>query len=194
MKFIYPVVSIPAENEIVAVLRPVDLECAEIDFKLYRLPFGQYFWFDISIQLPFFFKCVQNKLVGLCRELSGLWQRNWPDHLSLKPTDPVLIHSRSSDRCDDSLVETCAVMTAYRLVELVDGSAVQKKYREFTPFFKSRWASTDELPVIETSLRCGCHTHIGNLVHNCARLWISFSMPLLPVLIVQTLWTTSMQP
>ena len=71
-------------------------------------------------------------LVGLCRGLSGLWQRTWSDHLSLTPFDPVLIHSGSSDRCVDSLVETCAVMTAHGLVELVDGGAVQKQYREVT--------------------------------------------------------------
>ena len=109
MKFIYPVAIIPAVFEIVASLKTVDRDCADVDSKIYRLHFGQYFQFDISTQLQFFYKCVQKMLVGLCRRLSGLWQRTWPNHLSLTPFDPVLIHSGFNDRRVDSLVETCAV-------------------------------------------------------------------------------------
>ena len=89
-------------------------------------------------------------LVGICRGLSGLWQRTWPQHLSLTPFDPVLIHSGSDDRRVDSLVATCAVLTAHGLVGLDDGGVVQQQYREVTQFFKRRWAfTTEELPVVE---------------------------------------------
>ena len=147
MKFIYPAHSIPAEYEIAALLKNVDREYADVDSNMYRLHFGQYFRFDISTQLPFFYKSVQKMLVGICRGLSGLWQRTWPQHLSLTPFDPVLIHSGSDDRCVDSLVATCAVLTAHGLD---DGGVVQQQYREVTQFFKRRWASTaEELPVVE---------------------------------------------
>ena len=150
MQFIYPATSIPAEYEITALLKAVDHDCAEIDSNLYRLHFGQYFRFDISTQLPFFYKCVQKMLVGLCRGLRVLWQRTWPHHLSLTPFDPVLVHIGSNDRCVDALVETCAVLTAYGLIHVSDGGAVQQQYREVTQYFKRRWASaSDELLVIE---------------------------------------------
>ena len=150
MKFIYPAHSIPAEYDIAALLKNVDREYADVDSNMYRLHFGQYFRFDISTQLPFFYKSVQKMLVGICRGLSGLWQRTWPLHLSLTPFDPVLIHSGSDDRCVYSLVATCAVLTAHGLVGLDDGRVVQQQYREVTQFFKRRWASTaEELPVVE---------------------------------------------
>ena len=150
MKFIYPAHSIPAEYDIAALLKNVDREYADVDSNMYRLHFGQYFRFDISTQLPFFYKSVQKMLVGICRGLSELWQRTWPQHLSLTPFDPVLIHSGSDDRCVDSLVATCAVLTAHGLVGLDDGGVVQQQYREVTQFFKRRWASTaEELPVVE---------------------------------------------
>ena len=150
MKFIYPAHSIPAEYDIAALLKNVDREYADVDSNMYRLHFGQYFRFDISTQLPFIYKSVQKMLVGICRGLSGLWQRTWPQHLSLTPFDPVLIHSGSDDRCVDSLVATCAVLTAHGLVGLDDGEVVQQQYREVTQFFKRRWASTaEELPVVE---------------------------------------------
>ena len=89
-------------------------------------------------------------LVGICRGLSGLWQRTWPQHLSWTPFDPILIHSGSDDRRVDSLVATCAVLTAHGLVELDDGGVVQQQYREVTQFFKRRWAfSVEKLPVVE---------------------------------------------
>ena len=88
--------------------------------------------------------------MAICRGLSGLWQRTWPQHLSLTPFDPILIHSGSDDRCVDSLVATCAVLTAHGLVGLDDGGVVQQQYQEVTQFFKRRWAfSTEELPVVE---------------------------------------------
>ena len=88
--------------------------------------------------------------MGLCRGLSGLWQRTWPKHLSLTPFDPVLIHQGSDDRRVDSLVETCAVLTAHGLVDLNDGDVVQQQYREVTQIFKKRWSfSADELPAVE---------------------------------------------
>ena len=150
MRFVYPAHSIPAEYEIAALLKTVDREYADVDSSLYRLHFGQYFRFDISTQLPFFYKCVQKMLVGICRGLSGLWQRTWPQHLSLTPFDSVLIHSGSDDRRVDSLVSTCAVLTAHGLVELDDGGVIQQQYREVTEFFKRRWAfSVEELPVVE---------------------------------------------
>ena len=150
MRFIYPAHSIPAEYEIAALLKNVDREYADVDSNLYRLHFGQYFRFDISTQLLFFYKCVQKMLVGICRGLSGLWQRTWPQHLSLTPFDPVLIHSGSDDRRVDSLVATCAVLTAHGLVGLDDGGVVQQQYREVTQFSKRRWAfTTEELPVVE---------------------------------------------
>ena len=89
-------------------------------------------------------------LVGLCRRLSGLWQRTWPKHLSLTPFDPVLIHQGSDDHRVDSLVETCAVLTAHGLVDLDDGGVVQQQYREVTQFFKKRWSfSAEERPAVE---------------------------------------------
>ena len=128
----------------------MDREYADVDSNMYRLHFGQYFRFDISTQLPFFYKSVQKMLVGICRGLSGLWQRTWPQHLSLTPFDPVLIHSGSDDRCVDSLVATCAVLTAHGLVGLDDGGVAQQQYREVTQFFKRSWAfTTEELPVVE---------------------------------------------
>ena len=54
MQFVYPVNSIPAEFKMSTLLKPVDVECAEIDTSLYQLHFGQFFRFDISTQLPFF--------------------------------------------------------------------------------------------------------------------------------------------
>ena len=60
-------------------------------------------------------------LVGLCRGLSGLWQRTWQNHLSLTLFDPVLFQSGSNDCRVDLLVKTCAALTAHGLVELVDG-------------------------------------------------------------------------
>ena len=150
MRFIYPVHSIPAEYEIAALLKNVDRECADVDSNLYRLHFGQYFRFDIGTQLPFFYKCVQKMLVSICCGLSGLWQRTWPQHLSLTPFDPILIHRGSDDRRVDSLVATCAVLIAHGLVGLDDGGVVQQQYREVTQFFKRRWAfSAEELPVVE---------------------------------------------
>ena len=65
MKFIYPAHSIPAEYEIAALLKNVDREYADVDSNMYRLHFGQYFRFDISTQLPFFYKSVQKMLVGI---------------------------------------------------------------------------------------------------------------------------------
>ena len=92
-------------------------------------------------------------LVGPGRGLRGLWRQTWPHHLSLTPFDPFLIRSGSNDRCVDALVETCAVLTAYGLVDLADGGAVQPQYREITQFCKRRWASAaDELPVIEDNI------------------------------------------
>ena len=129
MRFIYPVHSVPAEYEIAALLTNVDREYADVDSNLYRLHFEQYFRFEISTQLPFFYKCVQKMLVGICRGLSGLWQRTWPQHLSWTPFDPILIHSGSDDRRVDSLVATCAVLTAHGLVELDNGGVVQQQYR-----------------------------------------------------------------
>ena len=150
MRFLYPVTSIPAEYEIAASLQTLDRQCADIDSPLYKMHFGQYFRYDISSQLSFFYKAVQKMIAGLCRGLSGLWQRTWPKHLSLTPFDPVLIHQGSDDRRVDSLVETCAVLTAYGLVELDDGGVVQQQYREITQFFKKRWSfSTDEMPAVE---------------------------------------------
>ena len=124
MRFIYPVTSIPAEYEITALLQVIDSDCADVDAHLYKMHFGQYFRYDISSQLSFFYKAVQKTLVGLCRGLSGLWQRTWPNHLSLTPFDPVLIHQGSDDRRMDSIVAICAVLTAHGLVDLDDGGVV----------------------------------------------------------------------
>ena len=150
MRFIYPVTSIPAEYEITALLQVIDSDCVDVDAHLYKKHFGQYFRYDISSQLSFFYKAVQKMLVGLCRGLSGLWQRTWLKHLSLTPFDPVLIHQGSDDRRVDSLVETCAVLTAHGLVDLDDGGVVQQQYREVTQFFKKRWSfCVDELPAVD---------------------------------------------
>ena len=62
MKFIYPAHSIPAEYEIAALLKNVDREYADVDSNMYRLHFGQYFRFDISTQLPSFYKSVQKSV------------------------------------------------------------------------------------------------------------------------------------
>ena len=150
MRFIYPVTSIPAEYEITALLQVIDSECADVDAHLYKMHFGQYFRYDISSQLSFFYKEVQKMLMSLCRGLSGLCQRTWPKHPSLTPFDLVLIHQGSDDRRVDSLVETCAVLTAHGLVDLDDGGVVQQQYREVTQFFRKRWSfSADELPAVE---------------------------------------------
>ena len=67
MEFIYPMTRIPADYEVAILLKPFECECADIDVNLYRLHFGQFFRFDVSSQLPFFYKSVQKLLVALCR-------------------------------------------------------------------------------------------------------------------------------
>ena len=111
MQFVYPSSVIPAAYDVTALLKPVDLECADVDADLYCLHFGQYFRFDISTQLPYFYKSVQKLLVGLCTGLTRMWQRVWAEYFSLTPFDPDLIHSGSDDQRTDALVETCAVLT-----------------------------------------------------------------------------------
>ena len=150
MKFLYLPTTIPAEYDIAALLKTVDQDCVEVDSNLYRWHFGQYFRFDISTQLPFFYECVQKLLMGMCRGLTGLWQRTWPHYLSLTPFDPVLVHSGSEDRRVDCLVDSCAVLASHEYIEPGDGGVVQRQYKEVTQFFKNKWSSLgDVLPVVE---------------------------------------------
>ena len=150
MQFVYPAHSIPAEFEVSTLLKPVNVKCAEIDTSLYQLHFGQFFRFDISTQLPFFYKSAQKLLVGLCSGLTKTWQREWPMYLSFTPFDPPLIHSGSDDRRVVALVETCAAFTAHGLLETFDGGLVQHNNLEVTQFFKRRWTAVqDEVPVVE---------------------------------------------
>ena len=118
MEFVYPAAKIPAEYEVTTLLKPFESECADVDTNLYRLHFGQFFRFDISSQLPFFYKSVQKLLVALCTGLTAMWQRVWPSYLSLTPFDPSLIYSGSDDRRVDALVETCAVLTSHGLLDM----------------------------------------------------------------------------
>ena len=85
MEFIYPMTRIPADYEVAILLKPFECECADIDVNLYRLHFGQFFRFDVSSQLPFFYKSVQKLLVALCRNLSSMWQRVWPNYRTVRP-------------------------------------------------------------------------------------------------------------
>ena len=150
MQFIYPASSIPAEYEITTLLKPFECECADVDANLYRLHFGQFFRFDISSQLPYFYKSVQKLLVALCRGLTTMWQRVWPKYLSLTPFDPTLIHSGSDDRRIDALVETCAVLTSHGLLDMGSGGTVQQQYLDVTQYFKRKWtAQPDEVPIFE---------------------------------------------
>ena len=150
MQFVYPSSAVPAAYDVTALLKPVELECAEVDTNLYRLHFGQYFRFDISAQLPYFYKSVQKLLVGLCNGLTSMWQRVWAMCFSLNPFDPDLIHSGSDDRRTDVLVETCAVLTARGLLDIDRGGAVQQEYLEVTQYFKRRWSALQEgVPVVE---------------------------------------------
>ena len=136
--FLYNPTSIPAEYDIAALLQTVDPDCAEVDANLYRLHFGQYFRFDLSTQLPFFYKFLQKLLLGMCRSLTGLWQRTWPHYLSLTPFDPVLVHKGSEDRRVDSLVDSCAVLATHGYIDPGDGGVVQRQYKEMTQFFKKK--------------------------------------------------------
>ena len=150
LEFVYPAARIPAEYEVTALLKPFECECADVDTNLYRLHFGQFFRFDISSQLPFFHKSVQKLLVALCRELTTMWQRVWPNYLSLTPFDPTLIHSGSDDRRTDALVETCAVLTSHGLLDMGSGGTVQQQYHDVTQYFKRKWiALQDDVPVVE---------------------------------------------
>ena len=150
MQFVYPSSAIPAAYDVTAMLKPVELECPEVDTNLYRLHFGQYFRFDIRSQLPYFYKSVQKLLVGLCNGLTSMWQRLWAMCSSLTPFDPDLIHSGSDDRRTDALVETSAVLTARGLLDMDHGEAVQQEYLDVTQYFKKRWSALQEgVPVIE---------------------------------------------
>ena len=150
MQFVYPASSIPAEYEITTLLKTFECECVDVDANLYRLHFGQFFRFDISSQLPYFYKCVQKLLVALCRGLTTMWQRVWPKYLSLTPFDPTLIHRGSDDRRVDALVETCAVFTSHGLLNMGSGGTVQQQYFDVTQYFKRKWTvQQDEVPVVE---------------------------------------------
>ena len=140
MQFVYPSSVIPAAYDVTALLKPVDLECADVDADL-CLHFGQYFRFDISTQLPYFYKSVQKLFVGLCTGLTRMWQRVWAEYFSLTPFIPDLIHSGSDDRRTDALVETCAVLTDRGLHDLDYGGAVQQEYMEVTQYFKRLWSA-----------------------------------------------------
>ena len=121
-----------------------------MDADLYRLHFGQYFRFDISTQLPYFYKSVQKLLVGLCTGLTRMWQRVWAEYFSFTPLDTDLIHSGSDDRRTDALVETFAVLTDRGLLDLGYGGAVQQEYMEVTQYFKRRWSALQEgVPVVD---------------------------------------------
>ena len=150
MEFIYTMTRIPADYEVAILLKPFECECADIDVNLYRLHFGQFFRFDVSSQLPFFYKSVQKLLVALCRNLSSMWQRVWPNYLSFTPFDPTLIHSGSDDRRVDALVETCAVLTSHGLLDMGSGGTVQQQYLDVIQYFKRKWtALQDDVPVVE---------------------------------------------
>ena len=150
MEFVYPVAKIPAEYEVTTLLKPFECECADVNTNLYRLHFGQFFRFDISSQLPFFYKSVQKLLVALCTGLTAMWQRVWPSYLSLTPFDPALIYSGSDDRRVDALVETCAVLTSHGLLDMGSGGTVQQQYHDVTQYFKRRWtALQDDVHVFE---------------------------------------------
>ena len=138
MQFVYPGHRFPAEFEVSTLLKPVDVECAEIDTSLYQLHVVHFSRFDISTQLSFFYKSAQKLLVGLCNGVTKTWQREWPMYLSFTPFDPALTHSGSDDQRVVSLVETCAAFTAHRLLETCDGGLVQHQYLEVTQFFKRR--------------------------------------------------------
>ena len=133
-----------------ALLKPMDRECANVDATLYRLHFGQYFRFDISTQLPYFYKSVQKLLSGLCVGLTHMWQKVWSPYFSLTPFDPDLIHGGSDDRRTDALVETCAVFTGCGLLDMDHGGAVQQEYLEVAQYFKRRWSALQEsVPAVE---------------------------------------------
>ena len=68
---------------------------------------------------------------------------------NVRPThfDPALIHSLSNHRRVDAFLETCAVLTAYGLIDLDDGGTVQQQYLDVTHYFKRGWSALqDELP------------------------------------------------
>ena len=165
MQFVYPSSVIPAAYDVTALLKQVDLECADVDADVYRLHFGQYFRFDISTQLPYFYKSVQKLLVGLCTGLTRMWQRVWAEYFSLTPFDPDLIHSGSDDRRTDALVETCAVLTDRGLLDLDYAGAVQQEYMEVTQYFKKRWSTELELGFFWLgSLACRLRGLVGWLI------------------------------
>ena len=79
-----------------------------------------------------------------------MWQRVWPNYLSLTPFDPTLIHSGSDDRRVDALVETCAVLTSQGLLDMGSGGTVQQQNHDVTQYFKRKLlALQDDVPVVE---------------------------------------------
>ena len=108
MKHLNPASAIPAELDVGAILSHVELEHCVFDQDEYNVLFGQYFRFDVSSQLPYFYRSVQKIFGALCTKLVAAWRGTVVEHLSLTAFDPVLIHGGSDDRSVDALMDTTA--------------------------------------------------------------------------------------
>ena len=104
----------------------------------------------------------------MCQELVTEFRQDWITHFSLTPFDPVLIQSGSDDRRVDSLVETCAVLTFYGILETDDSGVIQQQNREVTQMFRKRQTGTRVLGSM-TLFHYGYRTHLGVAFHSCER-------------------------
>ena len=140
MKYGYPATVKPAEFERTVLLTRMENQHAIVDQDQYNVLFGQYFRFDVSSQVPYFYRSVQKMPGALCAKLVDLQRGTVEEHLSMTPFDSVLIHSGSDDRSVDALMETCAVLKAHSLTNSEVGSRVLRQYREVAVYFKKKWS------------------------------------------------------
>ena len=144
-----PASAIPSEFDVGAILSHVEHEHCVINQDEYNVLFEQYLRFDVSSQLPYFYRSVQKMFGALCTKLVAALRRTVVEHLSPTSFDPVFIHCGSHDRSVDALMGTCAVLTSHGLINSDDGSAVLLQYREVGSFFKKKWSLHRSLPVID---------------------------------------------
>ena len=156
---LYPANSVPASFDIPTLLQLITCEIVAVNQDQYQLKFGQYFRFDVSGNLPYFYRAVHNLLTSVCREVVTQFHHNWIPHKSFTLFDPVQIQSGSDDLRVDSLVATCAVLTTYGIIANNNGGVIQRQHREVTQFFRKRWAGTRET---------------GSGVEDVISLWLSY--------------------